>query len=353
MPDQVDWRSMERDASPGRAVGRLLRDQRLARDLSIDDVAARLRIRSRYLEAIEQGRFDQLPGAAYIPAFLRAYANHLGLDADKVLTAYQLSGPVPIARPVTLPADFPLTEKRAPIGLAVLTVLLVVAAGYAVWQYLPRQQTMVSQKVPPVPDRLLASPAPAAPAIDQPTAAAEQPIQEVRAPSPPPAAAAAAPAVAAPAVAAPAVAAPAVELWPAPKQELAAQPAPPPAVVSPPPVVTPPVVTPPAIVMPMPSPGQAQAAQAPVIAVPRPAPAAAAPQTVPQEAVARPIGEPGNISAAMATLPMRADTQVFARANSWIELRSPAGDVLTQTYVRAGESYTVPAGIAYRIIDAR
>jgi len=339
---------MERDVSPGRAVGRLLRDQRLAREFSVDDVAARLRIRSRYLEAIEQGRFDQLPGAAYIPAFLRAYANHLGLDADKVLTAYQLSGPVPIARPVTLPADFPLTEKRAPIGLAVLTVLLVVAAGYAVWQYLPRQQTMVSQKVPPVPDRLLASPAPAAPTIDQPTATPEQPIQEVRAPSPPPAAAAAAPVVAAPAVAAPAVAAPAVELWPAPKQELAAQPAPPPAVVSPPPVVTPP-----AIVMPMPSPGQAQAAQAPVIAVPRPAPAAAAPQTVPQEAVARPIGEPGNISAATATLPMRADTQVFARANSWIELRSPAGDVLTQTYVRAGESYTVPAGIAYRIIDAR
>ena len=111
MPDQVDWRSMERDVSPGRAVGRLLRDQRTARDLSIDDVAARLRIRSRYLEAIEQGRFDQLPGAAYIPAFLRAYANFLGLDADKVMTAYQLSGPVPIERPVTLPADFPKTEK--------------------------------------------------------------------------------------------------------------------------------------------------------------------------------------------------------------------------------------------------
>ena len=43
----------------------------------------------------------------------------------------------------------------------------------------------------------------------------------------------------------------------------------------------------------------------------------------------------------------------IARTNSWIELRGPAGDVLAQTYVRAGESYTVPAGIAYRIIDAR
>ena len=35
------------------------------------------------------------------------------------------------------------------------------------------------------------------------------------------------------------------------------------------------------------------------------------------------------------------------------ELRAPDGDVLAQTYVRAGESYVVPAGIAYRVIDAR
>uniref|UniRef100_UPI0013D336F6 helix-turn-helix domain-containing protein n=2 Tax=Pseudomonadota TaxID=1224 RepID=UPI0013D336F6 len=82
---------------------------------------------------IEEGRFDKLPGAAYIPAFLRAYAAHVDLDPEKVMTAYHLSGPVPIKRPVALPADFPIVEKRAPIGLAVLTVLLVVGAGYAVW----------------------------------------------------------------------------------------------------------------------------------------------------------------------------------------------------------------------------
>src|SRR6188472_1986772 len=181
MPDQVDWRSMEREASTGHAVGRLLRDQREARALSIEDVAKRLRIRRPYLEAIEQGRFDQLPGAAYIPAFLRAYAAHLDLDAEKVLTAYQASGPVPISRPVALPADFPMLEKRAPIGLAVLTVLLVVGAGYAVWHYLPRQESIVSEKVPPVPDRLMATPAPqpaAVPSVDKPATPPAQTTQE-------------------------------------------------------------------------------------------------------------------------------------------------------------------------------
>ena len=105
MPDQVDWRALDREASPGRAVGRLLRDQREARGLSLDDVERNLRIRLAHLEAIEEGHFDKLPGAAYIPAFVRAYASYVGLDPEKVLTAYHLSGPVPIKRPITLPAD--------------------------------------------------------------------------------------------------------------------------------------------------------------------------------------------------------------------------------------------------------
>ncbi len=326
MPDQVDWRTMEREATPGRAVGRLLRDQREARGLSVVDIEKRLRIRRHYIEAIEQGRFDLLPGATYIPAFLRAYAKHVGLDPEKVLTAYTLSGPVPIERPIALPADFPLVEKRAPIGLAVLTVLLVIGAGYGVWHYLPRQQAVIAEKVPPVPDRLLAS-RPAAPAVPATTsepatvAAAPPsatPTQELRsAPGALP-----------------------QEIWPAPRHEAAS--APPPVVVAVP-------VAPPAVVMSV-GIGQAQAAQPPSVESQRVAP----PVPDAQEAVAR--GTPVDTAAtapATPSLPMKNDTHVFVRSNSWVELRAPNGDVLAQTYVRAGESYVVPAGIAYRIIDAR
>ena len=52
-------------------------------------------------------------------------------------------------------------------------------------------------------------------------------------------------------------------------------------------------------------------------------------------------------------LPTKIDTPLIVRTNSWIELRAPNGDILAMTYVRAGESYTVPAGIVYRVIDAR
>jgi cytoskeleton protein RodZ len=337
MPDQVDWRTMEREATPGRAVGRLLRDQREARGLTIADIEKRLRIRCHYVEAIEQGRFDLLPGAAYIPAFLRGYASHVGLDPEKVVTAYNLSGPVPIERPIALPADFPLVEKRAPIGLAVLTVLLVIGAGYAAWRYVPHQQTIVSEKVPPVPDRLLAS----RPATPQ--AASEASVNTV-----------AAPAIMTATAPISAPTAPQIqevrstpgtlpqEIWPAPRHD---------SIVTPPPAVVAVPAIPPAVVMSIPGFGQAQAAQ----------PAAVEPQRGgdqpvgdPQQAVAR-DAEPARVPSAVEailTVPMKSDTPVRVRSNSWVELRAPNGDVLAQTYVRAGESYVVPAGIAYRIIDA-
>src|SRR6266404_4751655 len=260
MPDQADWRMVEREASPGRAVGRLLRDQREALGYSVADIAQRLRIRPAFIDAIEVGRFDLLPGAAYIPAFLRAYATHVGLDPQKVLSAYQLSGAVPIARPVTLPAAaFPMVDRRAPLGLAVLTVILVVDAGYGVWRYMPLEQATVAEKVPPVPDRLMAS----------------QPVNK-------PAAETAAARPSAPA-----------DMWPTtkpeaakpetPKSDIAATPEPAPAAAAPqtaaapaapPAVVLPPAPLPPApYVSPYTTPGQAQAAQAPVLPASPPPPA--------------------------------------------------------------------------------
>ena len=369
MPDQVDWLAIEREATPGRAVGRLLHDQREARGLSIADVEKRIRIRRNYVEAIEQGRFDLLPGAAYIPAFLRMYASYLGLDPEKVLTAYQLSGPVPIKRPVALPADFPLVEKRAPLGLAVLTVLLAIGAGYAVWHYLPRHKTVIAEKVPPVPDRLLAS-RPATPAASEPVftpapaptpASTPATVTSAPAPSPPPVitppptvastTTTSSPATSTSSTSTPTIASTAsmgpqetrpasgstlpMQTWPASRQEAAVPPPAPPVVVA---VPSPP----PPVVMTAPSVGQAQAAQAP-----------ADPQEARRVDPSTANTAPVPAATAPATTPAKVDTPLMVRGNSWVELRAPNGDILAMTYVRAGESYTVPAGIAYRVIEAR
>jgi cytoskeleton protein RodZ len=352
MPDQIDWRTMERDTTAVHAVGRLLRDQREAVGLSAAQVAKNLRIRLPFIEALEEGRFEQLPGAAYIPAFLRAYAHHIGLDPQKVLTAYQLSGSLPIERPVALPAAFPMAEKRAPIGLAVLTVLLVVGAGYAVWHYLPRQQAVVAEKVPPVPDRLLADrpstsevahaskPVIVTPIQSQSstsTALKAEPASPPSSQAPAPSQASAPPQIQVPSQAAAPSQAPATQQ----AQDVARPDTP---VVPPPAVIAVPAAPPP-VMMSAPTAGQALAAQPPAVDTQRPA-------ADPQEAVVRPPPPENTDSAMVVATPTKSDTQVYVRSNSWVELRSPNGDVLAQTYVRAGESYVVPAGIAYRIIDA-
>ncbi|MFZ5784790.1 MAG: helix-turn-helix domain-containing protein [Pseudomonadota bacterium] len=321
----------------------MLRDQREARGLDLGDVEKSLRIRRSNLEAIEEGRFDKLPGAAYIPAFLRAYAGHVGLDPEKVLTAYHLSGAVPIKRPVALPADFPIVERRAPIGLAVLTVLLVLCAGYAAWQYLPRDEAIVAEKVPPVPDRLLASPpAPSSPTEQASSSAApaESESRTAATNAPSSRTEAGRPAGGLPA-----------DIWPVAPRRDAAAPAPPAqpqaAPLAPPIVIAVPPPPPPPVVVP--AIGQAQAAQPPAQSE-QPRVTTQEPAQVTEEAVARPSAAETTPAPSPA---VRFDTPITVRSNSWIELRAPNGDVLAQTYVRAGESYVVPAGIAYRIVDAR
>ncbi|HJO68942.1 MAG TPA: helix-turn-helix domain-containing protein, partial [Rhodospirillales bacterium] len=70
-------------------VGALLRASRLRVGEDLRDVAANLCIRYLYLEAIEEGRYADLPGPTYAIGFVRAYAEHIGLDSDEVVRRFK------------------------------------------------------------------------------------------------------------------------------------------------------------------------------------------------------------------------------------------------------------------------
>ena len=72
-----------------RELGELLRKAREARGLTISEVQEATKIRSRYLEAIEQGNFEVLPGDVYVKGFLRNYAEAVGLCGDEVVARYK------------------------------------------------------------------------------------------------------------------------------------------------------------------------------------------------------------------------------------------------------------------------
>ena len=70
-------------------IGNTLRETRIRKGLSIKDVEGVTRIRSKYLEALEQDDFSVLPGPTYVTAFLRTYANFLKINAEALIDEYK------------------------------------------------------------------------------------------------------------------------------------------------------------------------------------------------------------------------------------------------------------------------
>ena len=58
-------------------LGEELRRERMRRGLTYKDVEQRLHIRSAYLEALEEGNYDIIPGHVYTKGFIRNYGKHL------------------------------------------------------------------------------------------------------------------------------------------------------------------------------------------------------------------------------------------------------------------------------------
>jgi cytoskeletal protein RodZ len=69
-------------------IGASLREARTRRGLSLDDVTTGLRIRERYVTALEEERWELMPGEAYAKGFLRMYAEFLGLDGGLYVDEY-------------------------------------------------------------------------------------------------------------------------------------------------------------------------------------------------------------------------------------------------------------------------
>lgn len=69
-------------------IGEKLKSAREAKGLSIEDIEKATKIQSRYLTAIEKDEFDKLPGDFYVRAFIRQYAQVVGLDGKELLSDY-------------------------------------------------------------------------------------------------------------------------------------------------------------------------------------------------------------------------------------------------------------------------
>jgi cytoskeleton protein RodZ len=118
-------------------IGASLREARIKRDLSPADVHKAIRIRDRYLQALEEERWELLPGDAYVKGFLRTYADFLGLDGNLYVDEYSSRFADREEQPL---APQPLPRASGPrrrVGLVrpLLAIGVIVAlVAVAAWQ---------------------------------------------------------------------------------------------------------------------------------------------------------------------------------------------------------------------------
>jgi cytoskeleton protein RodZ len=137
-------------------IGISLREARLRQGLDLAEIERATKVRSRYLKALEEEQFEVLPGQTYVKGFLKAYADHLGLDGDLYVEEFNSryatgeEEPIPRARgsggswprPVHLHSSAVLISLTA-IGLA--TALVIVA-----WRFGATDEPDAIPGLPPV-----------------------------------------------------------------------------------------------------------------------------------------------------------------------------------------------------------
>jgi cytoskeletal protein RodZ len=76
-------------------IGTTLREARVRRNLTLQQVEEDIKIRVKYVQAMENEDWDVMPGVTYVKGFLRTYSTYLGLDPDVIIGEFRSRGMVP------------------------------------------------------------------------------------------------------------------------------------------------------------------------------------------------------------------------------------------------------------------
>ena len=132
------------------SFGARLKQEREKRGVTLDDIALSTKIGKRFLSALEEEHFEQLPGGIFSKGFVRAYARHLGIDEEQAIADY-LSA-IAAGSPDQAPQnDLPIevaeqledreSDGAAPLPWSLFAGLLLIAAlGLALWGFHSREE---------------------------------------------------------------------------------------------------------------------------------------------------------------------------------------------------------------------
>jgi cytoskeletal protein RodZ len=113
------------------SVGQYLREQRIAKRMSVEEISRATRVPTTSVERIEADQFDELPGEVFVRGFLKSYARAVNVPAEEVLARYTASRRVAWVTP--LPLSSPAKPARGRrFGVAIAFVLLLILFTLAI-----------------------------------------------------------------------------------------------------------------------------------------------------------------------------------------------------------------------------
>ncbi len=175
MPDALQ--SPPGDAPQAAAPGRRLSEARQAQNLAATDVARQLKLSLWQVEALEAGRYHQLPGPIFVRGFIRNYARLVKLDPEELLRAAGDSLPQQAARSETPPSrDIPFPTAHVSRWPKYAVAAGVIFGALAVYEFVwnepegaPKRAVAVTP-APVSPKPKLDRPLPAVQAAEESTA---------------------------------------------------------------------------------------------------------------------------------------------------------------------------------------
>ncbi len=129
--------------------GRRLRVQRQSRGIEVERIAAQLHLRVAAVEALEQDRYQDLPGPVFVAGYLRNYARVVGLDAEPLISAFRATHPDP--HPESLPVG-PLPRRElgsSHILVRLISLALVAAAVVTLVLWWQNRAEILAVESPP------------------------------------------------------------------------------------------------------------------------------------------------------------------------------------------------------------
>jgi transcriptional regulator with XRE-family HTH domain len=117
------------------SLGAILRTAREAKGLSVEQLAILTKINPAFVEALESGRWDLLPGRVYLKPFTKLYAEALGLNVSELYEKIDSLTPedkkkyeLPVADPAPTATGPKRVDYKIPIvAISVLAILLIIS----------------------------------------------------------------------------------------------------------------------------------------------------------------------------------------------------------------------------------